>query len=359
MSEFKISKKQIHTDTRMSIIAKHDKTIHDIENEKKNLQKYKKELILLKKTEGNEEKILSLTDKIKKIENEEDLTDYLFKAIDFIKDIENIELQHSVNENFDGEIAKYITLDSKNNKEILYKKYMRTCFPLESKEALYIPLKTCFICKECGHNLTRDPSVGLNLCYNCSYTEICNVSNTSEWNQSETHEFIKPYCYKRTNHFKEWIAQTQGVETSNIPDEITNLILGEIKKERINDKKDITYHKVKEFLKKLKLNKYYEHIPNIIIKITGNKRLSINTELQKKLENMFNEIQEPFERHCPKSRKNFLSYSYTLHKFFQILDKNEYLIYFPLLKSREKLFEQEEIWKNICKDLGWKFISSI
>jgi histidyl-tRNA synthetase len=85
MSEFKISKKQIHTDTRMSIIAKHDKTIYDIENEKKNLQKYKKELLLLKKTEGNKEKVLSLTEKIKKIENEEDLTDYLFKAIEVLQ----------------------------------------------------------------------------------------------------------------------------------------------------------------------------------------------------------------------------------------------------------------------------------
>ena len=74
---------------------------------------------------------------------------------------------------------------------------------------------------------------------------------------------------------------------------------------------------------------------------------------------MFNQIQEPFDKHCPKNRKNFLSYSYTLHKFFQLLDKNEYLIYFPLLKSREKLFEQDEMWKNICKDLNWKFISSV
>jgi hypothetical protein len=70
---------------------------------------------------------------------------------------------------------------------------------------------------------------------------------------------------------------------------------------------------------------------------------------------MFNKIQDPFTNHCPKDRKNFLSYSYTLYKFFELLDKHEYLIYFPLLKSREKLFEQEKIWMLICKDLGWEF----
>ena len=85
----------------------------------------------------------------------------------------------------------------------------------------------------------------------------------------------------------------------------------------------------------------------------------ITNVLQEKLLEMFNDIQGPFEKWCPKNRKNFLSYSYTLYKFFQLIDKNEYLIYFPLLKSREKLFEQENIWKDICKELGWKFLNCI
>ena len=83
----------------------------------------------------------------------------------------------------------------------------------------------------------------------------------------------------------------------------------------------ITYIKIKEFLKKLRLNKYYEHIPNIIHKITGNNQLIIDAELEKKLLELFNEIQTPFEKHCPKNRKNFLSYSYTLYKIFSIIKK--------------------------------------
>ena len=74
---------------------------------------------------------------------------------------------------------------------------------------------------------------------------------------------------------------------------------------------------------------------------------------------MFKEIQTPFMTHCPIERKNFLSYSYVLHKFCELLELDDLLVYFPLLKSREKLFEQERIWKNICDDLGWKFIRCI
>ena len=81
--------------------------------------------------------------------------------------------------------------------------------------------------------------------------------------------------------------------------------------------------------------------------------------MEKKLIKMFDDIQKPFDDHCPKNRKNFLSYSYTLYKLFQILGKHNYLVYFPLLKSREKLFEQEAIWRNICNDLNWEFIPCI
>ena len=38
-----------------------------------------------------------------------------------------------------------------------------------------------------------------------------------------------------------------------------------------------------------------------------------------------------FEKHCPKDRKNFLSYSYCLFKFFQLLGYDEFLDSFTLL----------------------------
>ena len=74
---------------------------------------------------------------------------------------------------------------------------------------------------------------------------------------------------------------------------------------------------------------------------------------------MFKEIQEPFIKHRPKNRKNFLSYSYVLHKFVELLSLDELLILFPLLKSREKTYEQDKIWKCICDDLKWEFIKSV
>jgi hypothetical protein len=39
--------------------------------------------------------------------------------------------------------------------------------------------------------------------------------------------------------------------------------------------------------------------------------------------------------------------------------EDEYLQYFPLLKSKSKLYAQDQIWKKICRDLQWEFIPTI
>ena len=77
---------------------------------------------------------------------------------------------------------------------------------------------------------------------------------------------------------------------------------------------------------------------------------------------MFDEVQIPFEKYrkniCP-DRVNFLNYNYTFHKMLQLLGRDEFLDYFDLLKSRDKLYEHDLIWKGICTDLKWEFIASI
>lgn len=43
----------------------------------------------------------------------------------------------------------------------------------------------------------------------------------------------------------------------------------------------------------------------------------------------------------------------------ELLGEDALLRYFPLLKSSEKLYAQDQIWKKICKELRWEFIPSV
>lgn len=137
------------------------------------------------------------------------------------------------------------------------------------------------------------------------------------------------------------------------------MIIKELEKERITDLKIIESNKIREILKKLELNKYYEHIPHIINHINGIPPPNITKSQEETLRVMFKEIQIPFMKYCPSNRQNFLSYTYVLHKFCELLELDHLLPCFPLLKSREKLQEQDAIWDKICNDLGWKYYKSI
>lgn len=151
----------------------------------------------------------------------------------------------------------------------------------------------------------------------------------------------------------------QAKESTEIPDEVYNSVVEELKKMKITNVNKITIQRVKGILKKLKYNQFYEHTVFIVSKITKRSAPVLSRATEEKIKVMFKQIQEPFLRHCPSTRINFLSYAYVLHKIFQILDMKEFCHYFDLLKSREKLRVQEEIWKKICLDLNWPFYPSI
>ena len=55
----------------------------------------------------------------------------------------------------------------------------------------------------------------------------------------------QPFSYQRKNHFIEWLNQLQGKVVTIIPDTVINLVLLEIKKERITNSNDITSERIK------------------------------------------------------------------------------------------------------------------
>jgi len=214
------------------------------------------------------------------------------------------------------------------------------------------------LCNNCSNPLTCLQHDAIMICDNCGFQEPLLVEQNRPVLKQNTKD-TSHFSYKRINHFREWCNQVQGKESTDIPNEVFERILNEIKKEKIVDTRTITYNKMREILKRLRINKYYEHINYIINRINGIPTPQFSPELEEKLCNMFRDIQAPFLKHCPKDRKNFLSYSYVLYKFFQILGLNEYLKFFPLLKSREKLYAQDQIWKKICEELNYTIIPSL
>jgi len=213
-------------------------------------------------------------------------------------------------------------------------------------------------CPDCETEMVFSQNEAMFTCINCGSQQFILMDSDKPSYKDPPRE-VSYYAYKRINHFNEWLAQFQAKESTDIPQDVFDSILIELKKERIIDTNNIKGTKIREILKKLKLNKYYEHVPHIINRLNGQNAPIMNREIEEKLRYMFKEIQPSFQKYCPAGRNNFLSYSYVLYKFCELLELDEYLPCFPLLKNRDKLYIQDKIWEQICNDLRWQFIRSI
>jgi hypothetical protein len=214
-------------------------------------------------------------------------------------------------------------------------------------------------CPTCDVEMTFFQNEAMLGCPGCGYEEFILVDSEKPSYKDPPRE-ITYFAYKKSNHFNEWLAQFQAKESTDIPQDVIEAVLGELRKERIRDPKKVKKEKIREILQKLKMSKMYDHVQQIKNRIQQQMTsLTLSKEVEEKLQHMFKEIQPAFIKYCPKGRSNFLSYPYVLYKMCQLLEMDEFLPCFQLLKSREKLYQQDQVWQQICRELGWQFIRSI
>jgi predicted RNA-binding Zn-ribbon protein involved in translation (DUF1610 family) len=250
-----------------------------------------------------------------------------------------------------------------------------TDLPQNSKKHLYEEFTTRMKINT-GHEINEQKDAATEHCSNCNIAReenseegilVCPQCGSEEYMMvvSDFPSFRDPpkernnYAYKKINHLNEILNQFQAKESTIIPDEVMNEVICEVKKRRIVNIADMTEKDIREILKKINRSKYYEHATHILSRLNGNPPPTITPEIEEKIRTMFQEIQAPFLLYCPDDRTNFLSYSYILYKFFELLELDDYKVYFPLLKSRDRLIAHDQIWKKICDYLKWECITSV
>jgi len=362
--------------------GKHKEFVNEfVKDELDNIPRLKEERYCLNKqleieTELPIEQIMEIKDRIKEI-NEiiKELKDrknnyfldnskYIFEYFENKKNINNVEdnklitsknqLLFNIFKVKQDDLDKEKNINENKNKNIV-QKY------LSNIDETFLDMNSFVretdICQSCykGELIPLDDE-GVLICNICAVNVPYLIENEKP-SYKEPPKEVCFYAYKKINHFKEILAQFQGKETTQIPDDVINQIHQQIKKERIGIEL-LTHHKTKEILKKLGFNKYYEHIAFIKNKL-GIKPPVFSPELEDTLCNLFMEIQAPYAKTCPDYRVNFLNYYYVLFKFCELLEENQFLHDIPLLKDREKLIEQDETWKKMCVELNWEFIPTV
>lgn len=218
-----------------------------------------------------------------------------------------------------------------------------------------VPIGRCNDCED-GELIVHEED-GVVMCNRCfQITEY--IMDSSKPTNKEMPSEVSYTAYIRLNHFKEILSQFQAKETTQIPKEVIDAIRNRIKKERIADIQTIDNKTMRDILRRLKLNKYFEHI-QYINSLLGIKPPAMSEKLIETLCVLFIELQEPWALYCPESRTNFFNYTYTLYQLCVLLDQNQYLPFIPMLKDVTKQKEQDMIWKKMCQHLDWVYYPTV
>ena len=216
------------------------------------------------------------------------------------------------------------------------------------------------ICNVCGNGeMIHQDEEGVLICNNtrCGRFVSYIIDGAKPSNKEPPNE-VSYTAYIRLNHFKEILSQFQAKETTHIPPQVMQSIRDRIKKERIDVATQLNFKTMREILRKLGLNKYFEHI-QYINSLFGIQPPLMDDKLTETLCVLFIEIQQPWALYCPPERVNFFNYTYTLYQLCVLLDQRQYLPYIALLKDNAKQKQQDDIWKLVCRDLDWQFFPTV
>lgn len=162
--------------------------------------------------------------------------------------------------------------------------------------------------------------------------------------------FLRQSNYKPIHHWHERISQFLLLE-SEIPHEHFELI-----KARLCDGTYTYLNKdcIRTVLRSLKLQVYIEKWLQIIHRITGIRPPIPGTLLVKQLDELFMQLQVPFQLFKWEKRKNFLNYNYVFCRLFQKLNCTKFCMFFPLINSKQKLTLLDETYTQMASYLQWE-----
>ena len=155
-----------------------------------------------------------------------------------------------------------------------------------------------------------------------------------------------PSLYRRRHHFSEQISQF-CVSVRCVPDSVITKV-----KHSLCNTHMVTKTSIQLALQSIGQAKMIENWIEVYCLVTEMLFPQPPGEVIEWLTETFIKIETAFIRTHPPERKCILHYNYLFQRLFQIKAMPEYLKWFPLLKSKPKLKNLDNMWWEICDQTG-------
>lgn len=249
---------------------------------------------------------------------------------------------------------KELIESSNPNSESFIKKIFQLINQYKKTQLIYnIEVIEYDLCS-CGNKMIIQSNTSELLCTNCGsiHTLIGSVFENSQFYQQEGNRYMHG-TYDPNRHCKFWIERIQAKENTIIDDSAINKIKLCIKKDKIENLKNISIDQFRLYLKQTKLSKLNDHIPLIKKIITGYIPPQLTHKELHLLFNYFDKATKIYNQIKPKEKSNSLYYPFLIWKILDLIiddkQKKKELLSCIHLQSYETLIDNDKIWSQICK----------
>lgn len=212
--------------------------------------------------------------------------------------------------------------------------------------------RDALLCVCCGgSDFTYDTAVnggvaGARVCNECGAVQPGNIIHEYLYGRTIT---TRTSNYKRIHHWHERLSQLMLMESQIPPEHM--LAIGE----KLLDGSHAVASKdaIRSVLRSLGLQVYIEKWLQIIERCTGVTPPCPGPVVLKRLDELFIELQVPFDCHKHKGRRNFLNYNYVFCRLFQMMNCTKFCMFFPLIRSKVKLRALDDMWTAMANSVGW------
>ena len=213
------------------------------------------------------------------------------------------------------------------------------------------PTNTADGCVACGehtlcHATSGTPWPGSLVCETCGAVQARTVLYEYMYGRHVPTRFSN---YKRIHHWHERVSQLLLLE-SEIPVEKLQIICKSICASKIDV---LSKCNIRQVLRSLGMQQYIEKWLQIIQRLTGIAPPVPGPTLLMRLDECFLDLQRPFNTYKHDTRKNFLNYNFVFTRLLQHLNCKQLCMFFPLIKSRQKLNSLDVLYKEMASNIGW------
>lgn len=167
------------------------------------------------------------------------------------------------------------------------------------------------------------------------------------------------FKYRPSSHLDDIMKYAEASENFVVPPAALYNVAAQLYARGFRKPEEITIPMVREACKLAKPKVKMDYTVQIYCRLTGYAARRFTPYMKEHMRAMFQAAEGPFRKHVAGTRKNNLSFAFTLRKYLEFLGYWEFVEALSMLRGLPNVNKHDTITAHVFHDMGWNFVCTM